>query len=143
MLDQRITIAIATDGGAKSKKGSIRFVIAKAHDGDRYFQSYGQPGGIEPQSFRSKVCSLLAVVHFLQLLVKYNNFLHNTTKEIRSEFEIYTDSSSMVTKLNCMNEYPLATLKMTLHADWDVLSALHTALKGFPTRPTLHHVRSH
>ena len=37
MLDQRITIAIATDGGTKSKKGSIGFVIAKAHDGDCYF----------------------------------------------------------------------------------------------------------
>ena len=42
-----------------------------------------------------------------------------------------------------MNEYPSAPLKMTLHVDWDVLSALHNALKCFPTQPTLHHVHSH
>ena len=31
MLDQRIIIAIATDGATKTKKGSIGFVIAIRH----------------------------------------------------------------------------------------------------------------
>ena len=56
---------------------------------------------------------------------------------------MYTNSASMITKLNHMNEYLSAPLKMNLHADWDFLSDLHTALKWFPTRPTFHHVRSH
>ena len=42
-----------------------------------------------------------------------------------------------------MDEYPSAPLKMILHADWDVLSALHKALTWFPIKPTIHHVRSH
>ena len=70
MLDQRITIAIATDGGAKSKKGSIGFVITKAHNGNCYLQSYEKTANIEPQLFRSKIFSLVAVVRFLQLLLK-------------------------------------------------------------------------
>ena len=49
----------------------------------------------------------------------------------------------MITKLVQMNEYPSAPLKMTFHVDWDVLSALHNALKCFPTKSTLHHVHSH
>lgn len=40
----------------------------------------------------------------------------------------------MITKLVQMDEYLLAPLKMTLHADWDVLYALHNALKWFPIK---------
>ena len=79
LLGQNTTIAIATDGGAKPKQGSIGFVIARDHNGERFFESYGQPAGIEPQSFRSEICSLLAAIRFLQLLVKYNDFLSNST----------------------------------------------------------------
>ena len=42
-----------------------------------------------------------------------------------------------------MTEYPLAPSKMTLHADWDVLSTIHNHLKWFLTQPILHHIRSH
>ena len=55
MLGQKITIAIAIDDGAKPKQGSIGFVIAQAHNGERYFQSYGQPAGIKSQLFWSKI----------------------------------------------------------------------------------------
>ena len=34
---------------------------------------------------------------------------------------IYTDSESMITKLDKMREYPTAKHKMTLHPEWDVL----------------------
>ena len=49
----------------------------------------------------------------------------------------------MTTKLARMDEYPSAPLKMILHADWDVLSALYKELTWFPVKPTIHHVRSH
>ena len=49
----------------------------------------------------------------------------------------------MIKKLAYMDENPSAPSKITLHADWDVLSSLHNALKWFPTVPTLHHVYSH
>ena len=46
MLGQQSIIPIETNGAAKSKHGSIGFVIAQAHNGDYYFQSYGQPTGL-------------------------------------------------------------------------------------------------
>ena len=49
----------------------------------------------------------------------------------------------MINKLNQMDQYPSAPLKMTLHAEWDVISTLHETLKWFPTKPTLEHVYSH
>lgn len=142
MLSQQNTIAIATNGGEKPKKGSIRFFIAQAHDGERYFQSYGQPVCINPHWFRSEVCSLLTTMHFFQLLVKCNNCLRNTLQDIRSDFQIYTDSLSMIKKLDCMEQYTSDPLKITMHMEQDALSALHNALKWFPTKPTFQNVYS-
>ena len=42
-----------------------------------------------------------------------------------------------------MNEYPTAKHKMTLHPEWDILSALNTVLNMFPNRPRLEWVKSH
>ena len=49
----------------------------------------------------------------------------------------------MIKSLNKMNEYPTAKHKMTLHPEWDVLSALNTVLNMFPNRPRLEWVKSH
>ena len=49
----------------------------------------------------------------------------------------------MITKLDKMKEYPTAKHKMTLHSEWDVLSALHNTLETFPTRPSIEWVESH
>ena len=42
-----------------------------------------------------------------------------------------------------MDQYPSALLKITIHAEWDVLLTINDALKQFPTKPTLEHVYSH
>ena len=55
----------------------------------------------------------------------------------------YSDSESMIVKLDEMNAYPTAKHKMTLHPEWDTLSALNNTLSSFPMRPTLEWVESH
>lgn len=79
LLGQQMTVAIVTDSVVKPKEGFIGFIIAWAHDRECYFQ-YGQPAGNKPQLFWSKICSLLYAVSFLKFLVKYNNFLSNSTQ---------------------------------------------------------------
>ena len=64
-LDQQITIKIATDGGAKEKRGSIGFVIDNDNK-NRYIESWGQPSGYVPQSFCAEVCSALAAINLLK-----------------------------------------------------------------------------
>ena len=49
----------------------------------------------------------------------------------------------MLDKLEEMNKYPTAHLKTTLNSEWDVLSALNTTIKEFPTVPILEWVASH
>ena len=61
----------------------------------------------------------------------------------RSKVQVHTDSLSMIKKLKAYNEYPTAPLKMVLHSDWDVLLALHRALKCFKTKTKISWVKSH
>ena len=43
-----LTLAIASDGGAKPSRGSIGFVLASADTGDPIVTCWGQPAGIDP-----------------------------------------------------------------------------------------------
>jgi hypothetical protein len=46
----------------------------------------------------------------------------------------------MMKKLKSFDKYPTASLSMVLDSEWDVLSALHRALKWFPTYPKINWV---
>lgn len=63
--------------------------------------------------------------------------------EIKEKCQIYTDSLFMINKLNWIDKYPSSPLKITLHAEWDVLSALHKTLKWFPTKQNSKYVYIH
>ena len=56
---------------------------------------------------------------------------------------MYTDSISMIDKLQAYYEYPTAPLATVLDSEWDVLSALHRALKWSRTPPKISWVKSH
>ena len=49
----------------------------------------------------------------------------------------------MLKKLQRIDEYPLASLKMILAPDWDVLQAIHNELKWFPPQSTIDWIESH
>jgi hypothetical protein len=49
----------------------------------------------------------------------------------------------MIKKLKAYDEYPTAPLATVLDSEWDVLSALHRALKRFQTYPKIKWVQSH
>ena len=49
----------------------------------------------------------------------------------------------MINRLNAIQEYPTAKYKMTMHPEWDVLSALHEILDTYPSRPIIEWVKSH
>ena len=117
------------DGGAKPSLGSIGFVLASADKGNPIVTCWGQPAGINPQSYCSEICSLLATVCLLCLLVEFFNARIHPPKVVKNTFKIYTDSKSMPKKLERMDEYPSAPLKMVLAPDWDVLQAVYNELK--------------
>ena len=113
-LGINLKFAIALDGGATRSRGLIGFVIASAKSGDPIVTCWGQPAGINPQSYRSEVCALLAAVCLIRLLVEHYDEHICTPNIIHNAFKIYTDSKSMLKKLERMDEYPSAPLKMIL-----------------------------
>ena len=76
---------IATDGGATKDrgtgkstnpietergKGSLGFLITD-DEGNPFIRCYGQPAGMNPQSFRSELCVALAALRLLYLYIRY------------------------------------------------------------------------
>jgi hypothetical protein len=49
----------------------------------------------------------------------------------------------MMKKLKAFDKYPTASLSIVLDSEWDVMSALHRALKWFPTYKKINWVKSH
>ena len=99
-----LTITFTFDGSAKPSQGSIGFALAFTDTGNRIVTYWGQPAGIDLQSYRSKICSLLAAVQLLRLIVEFNNVKANSSKIVSNIFKIYKDSQSMLKKLQRMNE---------------------------------------
>jgi hypothetical protein len=135
-------VLIATDGGAIPLKGSLGFVFAD-EDGNILLTCFGQPSGNDPLSFRSEICAFLAAVKLVTLLTKYYDEKISCDEPGRSKIQVYTDSASMIKKLKAYDKYPTAKLGMVLDSEWDVLSALHKALKWFKTYPKISWVKSH
>jgi hypothetical protein len=133
---------IATDGGAIQFKGSIGFVFAD-EDGTILLTCYGQPSGNDPLSFRSEICAFLAAVRLVTLITNYYDNKITCNEPVRSKIQVYTDSASMIKKLKAYDRYPTASLATVLDSEWDVLSALHKALKWFQTYPKISWVKSH
>jgi hypothetical protein len=125
-------VLIATDGGAIPLKGSIGFVIADEDGNNILTRCYGQPSGNDPLSFRSEICAFLAAVRFVKLITQYYDDILQCKEPVRSKiqvYQVYTDSLSMIKKLEAYDKYPTARLAMVLDSEWDVLSALQRELK--------------
>jgi hypothetical protein len=135
-------VLIATDGGAIPFKGSIGFVFAD-EEGTILLSCFGQPSGNDPLSFRSEICAFLAAIRLVTLLIQYYDEKLPCEEPVRSKIQVYTDSASMIKKLKAYDKYPTAKLGMVLDSEWDVLSALHKALKWFKTYPKISWVKSH
>jgi hypothetical protein len=134
-------VNISTDGEAIPLKGSIGFVADK--EGTIILTCYGQPSRNDPLSFRSEICAFLAAVQLITLLNQYYDGIIQCTGPARSKIQVYTDSLSMKKKLEAYDEFPTAPLAAVLDLEWDVLSALHRALKWFTTYPEINWVKSH
>jgi len=135
-------VHIATDGGAIQFKGSLGFVFAD-EDGTILLTCFGQPSGNDPLSFRSEICAFLAAVRLVTLITQYYDNKLTSNDPVRGKVQVYTDSLSMIKKLKAYDKYPTAPLTTVLHSEWDVLSALHRALKWFKTYPKINWVKSH
>ena len=142
MLTDTKKIIMATDGGAKAFKGSLGFVIADAKH-KVMMSCYGHTAGHDPLSFRTKACAFLAAIRAVLLIAEYNKEASTGVVTTNKEITLFTDSCSMVNKLEAMRKYPTAHLKCALDPEWDILQAIHQIMSKMKEQPKLEWVRSH
>ena len=127
---------MGTDGGAKAFKGSIGFVIIDAKH-KLLISCYGHTAGHDPLSFQTEASAFLAALRIVFLIAAYYKEEPTGLLTIGKDLTLFTDSMSMVNKLNAINEYPTAHLKCTMDPEWDVLQAVHTAMNKMKEKPEL------
>ena len=82
--------------GTERGKGSLGFLITD-DEGNPFIRCYGQPAGMNPQSFRSELCAALAALRLLHLYIKFFDEQYGGTMLSQQlNLQIYTDSESMI-----------------------------------------------
>ena len=86
---------MATDGGAKSFKGSLGFVITDSKN-KVLLSCYRRAAGHDPLSFRTEASAFLAALRVLFLIAEF--YKEGPTESIATSklITLFTDSSSMV-----------------------------------------------
>lgn len=88
-LGKDLIIVFASDGGAKPLRGLIWFIIDSTDTVDWIVTCWGQPVGIDPQSYCIEICSLLAAIYLLRLLMEYYDNWSESSKVITNTFKMH------------------------------------------------------
>ena len=120
-------IMMATDGGAKTFKGSLGFVIIDS-ESKVLISCYGQSAEHDPLSFRSEASAFLAALRVIFLIAEYYKESPDESIAIIKQLCFFTDSGSMLKKLTAKNKYPTTHLKCTMDSKWDLLQVIHSLM---------------
>ena len=115
-IKETTKIIMAIYSGAVQYKGLIGFVLTTA-DGMILVSSYGQLAGHDPLLFRSEACAFLAATPIIFLIAEHYDELIVDAIGISCKIHLYTDSMSMIKKLNSMNTYPIVHLKYVMDSE--------------------------
>lgn len=130
------SLLIATDGSASNFLGKFGLVLALSN-GTRLVRNNGPALGYRTSSFRAECYGMLASLSLCLRLFDY------TGNALPSRISLYTDSESLLLKLQSMLSWPYYYPSATLQPDWDILQMIITSLRKFPVMPTLTHVKGH
>ena len=104
---------------------------------------YERTAGHDPLSFQTEASAFLAALRVVLLIVEYYKEGPTGLLATNKEITLFTDSRSMVNKLEAMNKYPTAHLKCAMDPEWDLIQAIHKVMSKMKEQPELEWVRSH
>jgi hypothetical protein len=126
----------ASDGSVATSQGRYGWLVAHANG-----LVLAKGGGIIPTfgctSYRAEAYGLLSLFLFCRHLQKI------TSCDIFADTTIYTDSKSLLSKVDTYLQYDNYYPTTTLDPDWDIIQAIVTHIRTSSHRITLHHVKSH
>lgn len=126
-------IIMVTDGSVIKYKGLLGFLLTTA-DGKVLLSCYGQPARQNPYLFYSEACTFLSATRLVFLIAENYNELIVDSIDILSKISLFTDSMSMIKKLNSMDAYPTAHLKTVMDSERYILQALRGLMEQLDER---------
>jgi hypothetical protein len=129
-------LCLASDGGAAACKGSFGSLLA-THD-TILLECGGLVQGADPKSFRAEGYGMLAILR----LVHHLRWFY-MTRNPNLTFAAYTDSESLLLRLEASLRLNYTAPRRTLFSESDVELQIIAALSCFSPRPRLIHVEGH
>ena len=126
-------ILATSDGSAPNFVGSFGWA-AKTVTKEPIGHNKGAAPGYCATSFRAEAYGLLAVLLFIHYAYQFTGCTKTT------QTTLYTNSESLITKIKYMLQWAHYYQSATMDADWDVLQAIITIIRGFETQPSIKHV---
>jgi hypothetical protein len=131
------SLYLAHDGGA-TDRGSFAWVIASATH--IFWEGSGSTYGRTPGSFRAESYGMLAALRFL---FQYITYFQVRIIDPSKEHFGYTDSQSLLTRLNSsLNRY-YQSPGACLNSEFDLETAILATIKALPLTITRKHVAAH
>ncbi|KAL7574197.1 hypothetical protein ACA910_014872 [Epithemia clementina (nom. ined.)] len=131
-----VPLFVATDGSAPQFRGSFGWVCAFS-DGRRVATNCGSAPGSRTSSFRAEAYGILSALRFLLRVFEF------TGHPLPRVIHLYSDSRSVLQRLETVRSWSFYYPNFTLLPEWDVLQAIATTLRSFGTRLTLHYIKAH
>ena len=129
-------IIAASDGSVISSAGAYGWICSLPHS-QRLATNHRPVFGSSPSSFRTEAYGLLS---YLRFLYRVSHYTHSS---LPIETIIYTNSASLIAKINEVEKWPYFFPNATMDPDWDVLQQIITRRRLFPSLPILQFVKGH
>ena len=121
---------MATDGGAKTFKGSLGVFITNSKN-IVLLSYYGQDVGHDPLSFRTEASA------FLFMIAEYYKEGPNKSIVTTKLITLFTDSPSILKKHTTMHKCPTAHLRCVMDPERDLLQMIHKLMAKMKERSKL------
>ena len=135
-------IIMATDGGAKTFKGSLGFLLTDSKN-KVLISCYSRAAGHDPLLYWLEASVFLAALRVMFLIAEYYKESPDGSIVINKQLSLFTNSLSMLKKLTAMNKYLTTYLKCTMDPEWDLFQAIHSLMAKMKDQPKLDWVGSH
>ena len=105
--------------------------------GDRLVHCVGSVRGLNPSSFRAEATGVLSALRFVTRFLEYHNLPQHKS------YTHYTDSQSLLDRLNAIKKHDKYFANSTLEPDWDIVNEIMWNVNNMDHPPTLRYVASH
>ena len=133
------TVIVTSDGSVSDIGIGTFGWVAALSSGQRLLTCAGWAYGCSPgSSMRAEAYGFLSWVQFLNLLHKYHTIQWPEYLQLYQ----YTDSESLLIRINKLQMQEIPPPNMTLLEDWDIISMIVDILNQLPNYE-IHHVKGH